>query len=64
MGGPLSVTLVNIVLTKLENVIVAPTRPNFLRRFMDNVFTTRDIRKEDLLLKMKIEEKWTSILYY
>ena len=51
MGGPLSVTLANIALTKLEYLVIAPTNPNFYRRFADDVITKRDVNKENLLLK-------------
>ena len=36
---------------KLEYLVVAPTNPNFYRRFVDYVITKRDVIKKDLLLK-------------
>ena len=41
MGGPLSVTVDNIYLTKLETDKVKRTKPLFYRRFVDDVINRR-----------------------
>ena len=37
MGGPLSVTLSDIYMNKMENDIVLPTKPVLYRRFVDDI---------------------------
>ena len=45
MGGPLSVILSDIFMTKLEEEVVIPRNPKFYRRFVDDSF---NIRKKDV----------------
>ena len=49
MGGPLSVTLANIYLTKMENEIVKCVTPPFYKRYVDDVIARRKIREPDYL---------------
>ena len=42
MGGPLSVTLSNIYLTKLEIDCVKPQKPKLYKRFVDDVISKRN----------------------
>ena len=49
MGGPLSVTLANIYLTKMENEIVKCVTPPFYKRYVDDVIVRRKIREPDYL---------------
>ena len=51
MGGPLSVIMSNIFMTKLELAVVVPMKPNFYKRFIDDVLTRRKINTPDLLLQ-------------
>ena len=44
MGGPLSVILSDIYMTKLEETVVIPAEPKFCKRFIDDTF---NIRKKD-----------------
>ena len=41
MGGPLSVTLSDIYMNKMENDIVLPTKPVLYRRFVDDIYNRR-----------------------
>ena len=41
MGGPLSVTLSDIHLTRTENNVVKPEKPLFYRRFVDDIINKR-----------------------
>ena len=38
MGGPLSVTVSDIFIIKMENDIVIPKKPIFYRRFVDDIY--------------------------
>ena len=49
MGGPLSVTLANIALTKLEIQKVKPTNPVFYKRYVDDVINRRKTDEPDTL---------------
>ena len=51
MGVPLSVTLANIFLTKLEKDCVQPLHSKMYKRYVDNVFTRRNKNKPDELLR-------------
>ena len=51
MGGPLSVTSPNIWMVKMENDIVIPHKPNFYKRFVDNIINYRKKHEEELLFK-------------
>ena len=50
MGGPLSVTFANIYMTKLENDCVKPLKPNFYKRYVDDIISKRKIGVADPLL--------------
>ena len=54
MGGPLSVTLSDIWMFKMENNIVIPHRPIFYKRHIDDTINRRKKHEEDLLF-MKIK---------
>ena len=41
MGGPLSVTLAEIHMTRMENDVVIPLKPIFYRRFVDDIINRR-----------------------
>lgn len=49
MGGPLSVTLANIFLTKMESDIVKVVQPTFYKRYVDDVIVRRKINETDHL---------------
>ncbi|XP_066925101.1 uncharacterized protein [Clytia hemisphaerica] len=51
MGGPLSVTLANIFLTKMETEIVKSIKPPFYKRYVDNIITRRKINEPDYLFQ-------------
>jgi len=51
MGGPLSVTLSDIYMVKLENDIVVPLKPKFYRRYVDDIYNRRKKNTEDILFK-------------
>ena len=50
MGGPLSVIMANIYMTKLEIDVVIPMAPPFYKRFIDDIITRRKRDTPDLLL--------------
>ena len=41
MGGPLSVTLADIHMTRTEKDIVTPLKPVFYKRFVDDIYNRR-----------------------
>ena len=41
MGGPLSVIFSNIYITKTEGKVVEPTKPQFYKRFVDDIINKR-----------------------
>ena len=51
MGGPLSVTLSDIWMVKMENNIAIPHRPIFYKRYVDDIINCRKKHEEDLLFK-------------
>ena len=51
MGGPLSVTLSDIWMVKMENNIVIPHRPIFYKRYGNDIINRRKKHEEDLLFK-------------
>ena len=51
MGGPLSVILADIFMTKLEKDVVLPMNPSFYKRFVDDVITKRIKDQPDHLFK-------------
>ena len=51
MGGPLSVTVSDIFIIKMENDIVIPKKPIFYRRFVDDIYNRRKRNIEDSLFK-------------
>ena len=51
MGGPLSVTLSDIHMTRCENDIAIPNSPIYYRRYVDDIFTRRKKNTDDILLK-------------
>ena len=51
MGRPLSVTLSDICMVKMENNIVIHHKPIFCKRYFDDIIYRRKKHEEDLLLK-------------
>ena len=51
IGGPLSVTLSDIWMVKMENNIVIPHKPIFYKRYVDDIINRRKKHEEDLLFK-------------
>ena len=49
MGGPLSVILSDIWMTKMENEIVIPKQPKFYKRYVDDIINRRKINEPDEL---------------
>ena len=41
MGGPLSVTLGDIHMVKMENEVVRPLKPLFYSRYVENIYNRR-----------------------
>ena len=50
MGGPLSVIISNIFMTKLEKKVVLPEKPRFYKRYVDNIIRRRKKNQPDDLL--------------
>jgi len=51
MGGPLSVILSDICMTKIENSLVVSSNPSFYYRYVDDIITRRRRDKFDELFK-------------
>ena len=51
MGGPLSVTLSDIWMVKMENNIIMPHKPIFYKRYVDDIINCRKKHEEDLLFE-------------
>ena len=51
MGGPLSVVLANIFLTKMEKEIITPQNPIFYKRYVDDIYVRRKKEIEDVLFQ-------------
>ena len=51
MGGPLSVTLADIFMIKMEQDIVVPSQPIFYKRYVDDIFYCRKKEPVDKLLE-------------
>ena len=62
MGGPLSVILADIYMTKIENEIVRPLSPSFYHRYVDDIITRRTKNEPDKLFK-KLNEKKTKLKF-
>ena len=43
MGGPLSVIFSEIYMVKMENDVVIPSKPIFYRRFVDEIYSKRNV---------------------
>ena len=50
MGGPLSVIISNIFMTKLEKEVVLPEKPRFYKRYVDDIIRRRKKNQPDELL--------------
>ena len=50
MGGPLSVIISDIFMTKLEKQVVSPAKPTFYKRYVDDIITRRKKNQPDELL--------------
>ena len=51
MGGPLSVILSDIYITKTEGEVVKPTNPSFYKRFVDDIISKKKKDQPDLLFE-------------
>ena len=51
MGGPLSVTLSDIHMTRTENNIVKPEKPLFYRRFVNDIINRRKKNERDIIFE-------------
>ena len=51
MGGPLSVTLSDIHMTRTENNVVGPEKPLFYRRFVDDIINRRKKNEHDIIFE-------------
>ena len=51
MGGPLSVIMSNIFMTKLEKDVVIPTNPKLYKRYVDDIIARRKKNIPDILLE-------------
>ena len=51
MGGPLSVVLANIFLTKMEKDIITPHKPIFYKRYVDDIYVRRKKDINDTLFE-------------
>ena len=51
MGGPLSVVLANIFLTKMEKDIISPHKPIFYKRYVDDIYVRRKKDINDTLFE-------------
>ena len=49
MGGPISVALSDIYICKIEEDIVAPSKPLFYKRYLDDTYVRRKKNKTDEL---------------
>ena len=56
MGGPLSVTLANIHMTRMENDIVVPRNPDCYKRYLHDIYSKRkkDVDIDEFLSALKI----------
>ena len=61
MGGPLSVVLANIFLSKMEKEIITPMKPIFYKRYIDDIYVRRNKDTEDDMFKEinKVHQKFT-----
>ena len=70
MCGPLSVTLSDIWMVKMENNTFIPHKPIFYKRYVDDVINRRKKHEEDILFKKlnnyhtKIKLKLVSAIFY
>ena len=51
MGGPLSVILSHIYMTKTEEDVVKPTNQSFYKRFVDDIISKKKKGQPDLLFE-------------
>ena len=51
MGGPVSVALANIFMTKMENEIVSVASPCFYKRYVDDIYVRRPKDVQDNLFE-------------
>ena len=51
MGGPLSVVLANVFLSKMEKEIITPMAPIFYKRYVDDIYVRRNKDIEDDMFK-------------
>ena len=69
MGGPISVVLLDIYVCKMEEDIVAPSKPLFYKRYVDDTYVRRKKNETDELYNalnsyslnsLKLPVHWTS----
>ena len=51
MGGPISVVFADIYMCKMEDDVVAPLKPIFYKRYVDDTYVRRKKNTTDALLK-------------
>ena len=51
MGGPLSVTLSDIYMAKVEDGVEEKYQPKFYKRYVDNIINRRKKNQEDLFFQ-------------
>ena len=55
MGGPISVVFADIYMCKMEDDVVAPTKPIFYERYVDNTYIRRkENTKDELFEKLNL----------
>ena len=47
MGGPISAVLLDIYVWKMEEDIVAPSKPHFYKRYVDDTYVRRKKNETD-----------------
>ena len=62
MGGPLSVIIADIFMTKLEEAVVKPLEPKFYKRYVDDIICRRYKNQQDVLFD-KINSYHTKISF-
>ena len=72
MGGPISVVFADIYMCKMEDYVVAPIKPIFYKRYVEDTYVRRKRNTKDELfenlntyhdnIKLTIEENLTKLL--
>ena len=51
MGGPLSVILADINMVRTENEVVKPMTSRFYKRFVEDIYSKRNMSQQDVLFE-------------